>query len=156
VNVPSRTDDTVAPAGHETVVVLVPIAPGLADGPDRRERFREQVLADLSEHAGVDLRDRIVVEESACVSEFAGLGYPEGTALGLAHTLRQTGPFRPSHRSAAMDGLYYTGSFTAPGIGMPMCLISGEHTAAAVREDAAGEESGLELPVPGVSTGGLF
>jgi phytoene desaturase len=136
VNVPSRTDDTVAPEGHETVVVLVPIAPGLDDGPETRARFREQVLDDLADHTGADLRDRIVVEESACVTEFANVGYPEGTALGLAHTLGQTGPLRPAHRSDAMDGLYYTGSFTDPGIGVPMCLVSGEHAAAAVREDA--------------------
>jgi phytoene desaturase len=89
--------------------------------------------------AVVDLRDRIVVEESATVTEFAEFGYPQGSALGLAHTLRQTGPFRPDHRSDAMPGLYYTGSFTAPGIGMPMTLVSGEHTARAVREDAANE-----------------
>jgi len=151
VNVPSHTDDTVAPDGHSTVVVLVPIAPGLEDGDERREQFREQVLADLAEHADTDLRDRIVVEESACVSEFAGMGYPDGTALGLAHTLRQTGPFRPGHRSDAMEGLYYTGSFTAPGIGMPMTLISGEHTAEAVSEDADGRaEAGVSL------AGGLF
>ena len=145
VNVPSRTDDSVAPEGHSTVVVLVPVAPGLEDGPEVRARYREKVLADLAEHAGVDLRDRIVVEESAAVSEFAEMGYPEGTALGLAHTLRQTGPFRPDHRSGAMDGLYYTGSFTTPGIGVPMALISGEHTADAVREDAA-RESGAAFP----------
>ena len=143
VNVPSRTDDTVAPDGHETVVVLVPIAPGLDDSPEIRARFREQVLDDIARHAGVDLRDRIVVEEDACVTEFAEFGYPEGSALGLAHTLRQTGPFRPGHRSNAMPGLYYTGSFTAPGIGMPMTLVSGEHTARAVVEDAANEGGAL-------------
>jgi phytoene desaturase len=145
VNVPSRTDDGVAPDGHETVVVLVPIAPGLDDGPERRARYRERVLDDLAEHAGADLRDRIVVEESACVSEFAAMGYPQGTALGLAHTLTQTGPFRPSHRSNAVPGLYYTGSFTDPGIGVPMVLVSGEHAADAVRADAradAGADAG--------------
>ncbi len=31
VNVPSQTDSTVAPDGHSTVVILVPIAPGLDD-----------------------------------------------------------------------------------------------------------------------------
>ena len=143
VNVPSRTDDTVAPDGHETVVVLVPVAPGLDDAPAVRARFREQVLTDLAEHTDVDLRDRIVVEESACTSEFAAFGYPQGSALGLAHTLRQTGPFRPDHRSDAMPGLYYTGSFTAPGIGMPMTLVSGEHAARAVVEDAADRDGAL-------------
>jgi phytoene desaturase len=136
VNVPSRTDESVAPDGHSTVVVLVPIAPGLDDGAAQRARFRETVLDDLAAHAGVDLRDRIVVEESTCVTEFASMGYPQGTALGLAHTLGQTGPFRPDHRSTAVPGLYYTGSFTDPGIGVPMCLVGGEHVAAAVREDA--------------------
>jgi phytoene desaturase len=137
VNVPSRTDDDVAPDGHSTVVVLVPIAPGLDDCAAQRTRFRETVLDDLAVHAGVDLRDRIVVEESACVTEFASMGYPRGTALGLAHTLGQTGPFRPNQRSSSVHDLYYTGSFTDPGIGVPMCLISGEHVADAVREDAA-------------------
>jgi phytoene desaturase len=136
VNVPSVTDDTVAPEGGHTVVVLVPIAPGLDDDAPARERFREQVLADVAEHTGVDLRGRIAVEEEACVSEFAELyGDPQGSALGLAHTLRQTALFRPDHRSSAVDGLYYTGAFTRPGIGVPMCLISGEHAAKAVIAD---------------------
>ncbi|MFB6112456.1 MAG: phytoene desaturase family protein [Halobacteriaceae archaeon] len=139
VNVPSRTDDTVAPEGHETVVILVPIAAGLHDGPAVRSRYREKVLRDLADHTGVDLRDRIVVEEMACISEFAEQFHqPRGTALGLAHTLWQTGPLRPSHR-AGLDGLYYTGSYTTPGIGVPMAVISGEHTYDAVRADRVGD-----------------
>jgi phytoene desaturase len=135
LSVASKTDDTVAPDGHHSVVVLVPIAPGLDDGPERRETYREFVLSDLAEQTGVDLRDRIVVEESACVSEFAErYGDPQGTALGLAHTLSQTGPFRPGRRDGP-DGLYYAGAYTTPGIGMPMCLVSGERTARAVAED---------------------
>jgi phytoene desaturase len=138
LSVPSKTDDAVAPEGHHAVVVLVPIAPGLDDTPDVRSSFRDQILADLATQTGVDLRDRIVVEERACVREFRErYGNPEGTALGLAHTLLQTGPFRPGHR-AGLDGLYYTGSYTAPGIGMPMCLISGEHVATAVQADYPG------------------
>ena len=137
VNVPSRTDPTMAPEGHEAVVVLVPIAAGLDDDERTRQRFREQVIDDLEAHTGADLRDRIALERTACVSDFGSrFGAPRGTALGLAHTLRQTGPFRPSIRSSTADSLYYTGSYTSPGIGVPMCLVSGEHTASAVREDA--------------------
>jgi phytoene desaturase len=140
VNVPSATDETVAPAGHETVVVLVPVAPGLSDGNWAREAFRDQILADLAAYTGVDLRDRIVVEREASVSTFAEqFGAPEGTALGLAHTLGQTGPLRPSRRGG-FDGLYYTGSFTGPGVGVPMTLVSGEQTADAVVADV--ERSG--------------
>ncbi len=134
--VPSKTDDTVAPEGHSNLFVLVPLAPGLEDTEQQREAYRDQILADIAENTGVDLRDRIVVEEQFSVSDF-GERYnaTEGTALGLAHTLRQTSLLRPSNRSSAVDGLYFTGSFTTPGIGVPMCLISGEHTANALIED---------------------
>jgi phytoene desaturase len=136
--VPSKTDDTVAPEGHSNLFVLVPVAPGLHDEASVREEYRDKILADIAEHTGVDLRDRIVVEEQFSVSDF-GERYnaTEGTALGLAHTLRQTSLLRPSNRSGAVDGLYFTGSFTTPGIGVPMCLISGEHTANALIEDAS-------------------
>jgi len=135
--VPSETDDTVAPEGHSNLFVLVPVAPGLADDDGVRERFREMILADIAEHTGTDLRDRIVVEEEFCVSEFVDrYNATQGTALGLAHTLRQTALLRPNNRSSAVDGLYFTGSFTTPGIGVPMCLISGEHTANALLKDA--------------------
>jgi phytoene dehydrogenase-like protein len=135
--VPSKTDDTVAPEGHSNLFVLVPVAPGLDDDDAVRERFREKILADVADQTGVDLRDRIVVEEEFCVSDFVDrYNATEGTALGLAHTLRQTALLRPDNRSSAVDGLYFTGSFTRPGIGVPMCLISGQHTANRLIDDA--------------------
>ncbi len=155
VCVPSRTDDSVAPAGHSACFVLVPIAPGLADDDEARAAFRQEILADLAKHTDTDLRDRIVFDRSFCVSDFADrYNSYDGTALGLAHTLRQTAIFRPSQRSSAVDGLYYTGSDTSPGIGVPMCLISGEHVAEKVLADYGreGDESGhhdgrIERPV---------
>jgi phytoene desaturase len=135
VHVPSRTDPSFAPDGHHSVFVLVPIAPGLKDGTARRAWMRDKVLDDLAER-GADLRDRITVERDACVSEFASrFGQPKGNALGLAHTLRQTGPLRPPHRAKNAPGLYYVGGDTTPGVGVPMCLISGEHAATAVTSD---------------------
>ena len=136
--VPSKTDDTVAPEGHSNLFALVPIAPGLEDGPETRERYREKLLADIADNTGVDLRDRIVFEETFAVSDFAErYNSLDGTALGLAHTLRQTALLRPSNRSSAVDGLYFTGGFTTPGIGVPMCLISGQHSAEALIDDHA-------------------
>ena len=134
--VPSQTDDSVAPEGHSNLFALVPIAPGLDDGPSVRSTFRDEILDDVAANTGVHLHDRIVVEEHFSVSDF-GSRYNSraGTALGLAHTLRQTGPMRPGHRSSAVDGLYFTGAYTSPGIGVPMCLISGEHAAEALLAD---------------------
>jgi phytoene desaturase len=136
--VPSKTDDSVAPEGHSNLFALVPIAPGLDDTEEVRTWYRDLVLDDIAENTGVDLRDRIVFEEQFSVSEFTErYNSMKGTALGLAHTLRQTAVFRPPHRSSASPGLYFTGSYTTPGIGVPMCLISGEHTASALLDDAA-------------------
>jgi 1-hydroxy-2-isopentenylcarotenoid 3,4-desaturase len=134
--VPSETDDSVAPEGHSNLFALVPIAPGLPDGPAIREQFREKLLDDIEANTGVSLHDRIVFEKSFSVSEFADrYNSTKGTALGLAHTLLQTGPMRPGHRSPKVDGLYFAGSYTTPGIGVPMCLIGGQHTADAMVED---------------------
>ncbi len=133
---PSKTDDGVAPDGHSALFVLVPIAAGLKDTTDIREQYRDFVLDDIAENTGADLHDRIVCEELFCIEDFISTYNSwNGTALGLAHTLRQTALFRPPHRSAAVDGLYFAGGYTTPGIGMPMCLISGEHAADAVIED---------------------
>jgi len=134
--VPSETDPSVAPEGHSNLFVLVPIAPGLHDGDEIREEYREKILADIADSTGVDLRDRIVYEKQFSVSDFGDrYNATEGTALGLAHTLRQTALLRPNNRSSAVDGLYFTGSFTTPGVGVPMCLISGEHTAKRLIDD---------------------
>ncbi len=136
--VPSKTDDSVAPEGHSNLFALVPIAPGLDDTEEVRTWYRDLVLDDIAEHTDVDLRDRIVFEETFSVTEFTDrYNSTQGTALGLAHTLRQTALFRPPHRSSACPGLYFTGSYTTPGIGVPMCLISGEHTAATLLDDTA-------------------
>jgi phytoene desaturase len=134
--VPSKTDDTVAPDDHSNLFALVPIAPGLDDTPDIRERYREKILDDIAANTGVELEDRIVLEETFSIDDFAErYNSFQGTALGLAHTLRQTALFRPPHRSDAVPDLYFTGSYTTPGIGVPMCLISGEHAANAVIDD---------------------
>ena len=149
VHAPTKTDPDLAPDGHEVVFVLVPLAPGLEDTPEIRDEFREQVLDDLAEHTGAEIRDRIVLEEDACIEDFKRrFDAPGGTALALAHTLDQTGPLRPAHRAPGVDGLYYAGGYTSPGIGMPMCLLSGEHVTEAITEDAASGEGTVPPVVP--------
>ncbi|MGM0604613.1 MAG: phytoene desaturase family protein [Halobacteriota archaeon] len=133
--VPSKTDDTVAPEGHSNLFALVPIAPGLEDTPSIRSQYRELLLDDIEANTGVSLHDRIVFEKTFSVSDFVDrYNSTKGTALGMAHTLGQTALLRPPHASTAVDGLYFTGSYTTPGIGVPMCLISGQLTAERIAE----------------------
>tara|TARA_A100001037_G_scaffold287461_1_gene296943 strand:+ start:2583 stop:4085 length:1503 start_codon:yes stop_codon:yes gene_type:complete len=133
---PSDTDDSVAPKGHSNLFILVPISVDVEDEEHMRQKYRDKILADIAENVGVDLRNKIVLEEHFSVSDFARrYNSSKGTALGLAHTLKQTGPIRPDNRSRKLKGMYFTGGYTRPGIGVPMCLISGEHTAEAIIKD---------------------
>ena len=127
VNVTSKTDDTVSPEGGETLFVLVPLAAGLEDTPELREKYYSKVMGHLEGLAGEPIMGREVVKRIYCVDDFRrDYNAYKGTALGLTHTLRQTALFRPSHRSRKVDNLYYTGHYTHPGIGMPMAIISSQ------------------------------
>ncbi len=132
----SDTDDAVAPEGKSAMFVLVPIAAEMELGEEDRKKFKDMILDDLEENADTDLRGRIEYEKIFAGEEFQRrYNSFNGTALGIAHTLRQTSVFRPKQRSKQMENMYYTGQYTNPGIGVPMCLISGEHAAEKVVED---------------------
>ena len=78
--------------------------------------------------AGIpDLRERIRVRHTVGPEDFASrYNAWEGGALGLEHTLRQSAMFRAGNVSSKVDGLFYAGASTVPGVGLPMCLISAE------------------------------
>ena len=136
---PSATDDTVAPEGKSAMFILVPIAAELELSEEERKEFRDTVIEDMESETGLEIEERIEYEKIFAGEEFKKrYNSYNGTALGIAHTLRQTSVFRPKQRSKEMEGLYYTGQYTNPGIGMPMCLISGEHAAEKVTEDLEG------------------
>ncbi len=122
---PNKTDASVAPPGHENLFVLVPVASGLTETPESRRAYGDFVIGYVEKTLGVSFADRIVLREDFSVPDFAArYNSLRGTALGLAHTLRQSSLFRPPNRSPKLANLYYVGANTNPGIGVPMCLIS--------------------------------
>lgn len=127
VCVPSITDPSVAPAGHENVFALIPIAPGLEDTPAIRERYLRQVLDRIGQRTGIDVRPHMVLQRSYCINDFqADHNAFRGNAYGLANTLRQTAVLKPRMKSRRVQGLYFTGQLTVPGPGVPPSLISGQ------------------------------
>lgn len=52
---PSRSDDSVAPAGHENLFLLMPVAPGLEDNEMLREKYYEIMMNRLQKHIGEDV-----------------------------------------------------------------------------------------------------
>ncbi|TFC04188.1 phytoene desaturase family protein [Cryobacterium mannosilyticum] len=144
---PSVTDPGVAPDGYSNMFLLVPIPadPGLGrggvDGAGSAaiEKIADDTIAQLSEWAGIpDLAERIVVRRTVGPADFAeDLNSWHGGALGPAHTLRQSAFLRGSNASSKIDGLFYAGGTTIPGIGLPMCLISAEILLKRVRADTS-------------------
>lgn len=138
VSRPSATDPTVAPAGHENLFVLVPVpadpATGHGDAYAAAEspavgRIADAAVRLIARRTGVtDLAERTVVRRTLGPADFAERYHSwRGGALGLAHTLRQSAFLRGSNASRKVDGLYYSGATTLPGVGVPMCLISAEN-----------------------------
>jgi phytoene desaturase len=125
---PSVTDAGVAPAGQENLFVLVPTAPGIGATWEQLERYTDKILATIETEMKIpNLRDRICFKRMFWAKDFAEqYNNLRGSALGLAHTMRQTAILRPSNVSKKVKNLFYVGANTNPGIGMPICLISAE------------------------------
>ncbi|MEE1885732.1 phytoene desaturase family protein [Pedobacter flavus] len=124
---PSKTDNTVAPAGHENLFLLMPIAPDLEDTEEVREQYFKVMMARLEKQIGEPLMEHIDYKKSYCVEDFK-LDYNsfKGNAYGLANTLMQTANLKPSIKSKKIENLYYVGQLTVPGPGVPPSIISGK------------------------------
>lgn len=127
VSCPSQTDSSVAPAGHENLTILIPVAPGLTDNETIREQYFNLVIDRLESITGETVRNHIVYKRSYAHNDFMNdYNAFRGNAYGLANTLMQTANLRPSIVNKKVTNLFYTGQLTVPGPGVPPCLISGQ------------------------------
>ncbi|MGI9027931.1 MAG: phytoene desaturase family protein, partial [Candidatus Saccharimonadales bacterium] len=125
---PSKTDKIVAPAKHENLFVLVPLPATLNYNDPELEKYADWILDTMEQVMHLkDLKKHLVYKKLFAAKDFyETYNSYQGSALGLAHTLKQTAGFRPANQSKKIDDLYYVGANTTPGIGLPMCLISAQ------------------------------
>jgi phytoene desaturase len=125
VTIPAA-DPTIAPAGCSSLYVLEPM-PNL-DGHIDWSKERDRIAGDLRRRIGAFgyPADDVVVERVYDPLDWEAMGLERGTPFALAHTLRQSGPFRPNNVDQRVPGLVFVGSSTRPGLGVPMVLISGK------------------------------
>ncbi len=132
----SKTDASVAPEGKENLFVLIPVAAGIKDTPEIREKYFEIVLNRIEKITGASIRDHIVYKRSYAHNDFEQDYHAfKGNAYGLANTLLQTAFLKPKMRSKKVKNLFYAGQLTAPGPGVPPALISGEMAANLIIQD---------------------
>jgi phytoene desaturase len=124
---PSKADDCLAPEGHDTLFLLMPLAPGLKDDEQQREKYFSMMMNRLEKRAGAKITPYIVYKKSYCIDDFkADYHSFKGNAYGLANTLRQTAILKPKIKNKKVDNLFYAGQLTVPGPGVPPALISGK------------------------------
>jgi phytoene desaturase len=127
VSCPSVTDTKVAPAGKENLFILIPVAPGIEDTNEIREKYFDIVMNRLETLTGQSIKPHIIYKRSYAHQNFKDdYNSFKGNAYGLANTLSQTAVLKPSIKSKKLNNLYFTGQLTVPGPGVPPSLISGE------------------------------
>ena len=126
-NFPSVSDPKMAPEGKEACFLLIPIAPGIEDTPELREKYLNIVIERLEKLTNQPIKKEMLFCESFCVKDFVKeYNSYKGNAYGLANTLLQTAFLRPKLKSKKVKNLFFTGQLTVPGPGVPPALISGK------------------------------
>ena len=127
LHMPTITDPSLAPEGHEAFYVLSPV-PHLGSGVDWTQAakpYRDAIIQFLEDNYLPDLQANIVAEHYIDPLHFKGtLNSYMGSAFSLEPVLTQSAWFRPHNRSEDFDNLYFVGAGTHPGAGLPGVLSS--------------------------------
>jgi phytoene desaturase len=132
---PSKTDDSVAPEGCEAGIFLIPLAPGIEDTEELRDKYFLKIMSRFEEITQQKIKKNIIFRESFCVNDFIkDYNSYKGNAYGMANTLLQTAFLRPKLKSKKVENLYFTGQLTVPGPGVPPSFISCKLVAALIEK----------------------
>jgi phytoene desaturase len=127
LHMPTITDPSLAPEGHEAFYVLSPV-PHLGSGIDWTQvakPYRDSIMQFLEDNYLPDLQANIVAEHYIDPLHFQGeLNSYMGSAFSIEPVLTQSAWFRPHNRSEDFDNLYFVGAGTHPGAGLPGVLSS--------------------------------
>jgi phytoene desaturase len=124
---PARTDPSMAPAGHSSLYVLVPV-PHRSDNVNWKvdgAAFHRRTLEILASHGVADVERRIRFQKVLTPREWeTDIRIHLGSTFNLAHSLTQMLHLRPQNRFEELDGVYLVGGGTHPGSGLPVIYES--------------------------------
>jgi phytoene desaturase len=128
LNIPTVSDPSLAPEGHSLIYLLAPMpnTSGSIEWDQAAPSVRNHLIGKLEELIDPQIRDHIVWEREFRPTDFTEqFNAVHGTAFGsLSHNFFQSTFFRPHNKARSVDGLYFVGQGTYPGIGMPMVHLS--------------------------------
>jgi len=140
---PVGIDPSVAPAGQDSLTVLVPV--GHLDSKKNQnwealtqtarsfvlQRLKQEGLEELEKHIKFELTGNPVTWNQT-------FNIVRGAVFGsISHSIFQMGYFRPHNRHAKYKNLYFVGGSTHPGNGVPLVLLSAQLTSERILLDLA-------------------
>jgi phytoene desaturase len=141
LHIPSQVDPAMAPLGKSSFYALMPVSElhtaRYKWTDETVDGYRKKAIQTLSALPGLtDLEGRITVERVFTPMDFERqFRAYRGATFGLQPTLRQSNHWRPQAKSMRCEGLYFTGSSTHPGAGVPIVLQNGKICAEELRRD---------------------
>lgn len=138
VNISSKTDPSHAPQNCENLYILVPISNLQVAKYDFQEVSKKvlNLVFERLERRTNFRRENVKFVIERTPKEWESLyNLYYGSTFGLSHVLFQSGYFRPQNYEKGTKGIYYVGSSTIPGSGIPMVIISGKLVAERIKND---------------------
>ena len=134
---PTRTDPSLAPAGHHIIKIL-PHIPPIQPRPFGREDYlalKERVLDKLERMGLHDLRGQTVVEDMLTPDDLQRMYYSNrGAIYGVVADRKRNFGFKAPKQSERYENLYFVGGSVNPGGGTPMVVTSGMNAARLILE----------------------
>jgi phytoene desaturase len=134
----SVTDRTLAPPGHSTLYVLLPVTHQSAEVDWERElpRYRALAMRQLEKIGIADVERRIRTERTMTPAGWqAEFDLFKGATFSMAHSLDQMLHRRPHNRFEDIGRMYLVGGGTHPGSGLPVIFESARITSRLLLED---------------------
>lgn len=129
---PAKIDPSMAPNGQDTVTAIVPIGhitPQSKSWKMEVKKVRNYVLKRLENFGLKDFKKNIKFEITITPPDWQNkYNLTNGSTLGLHHNITQMGWFRPKRRHTKYKNLFFVGSNTHPGSGVPTVLLSAYFT----------------------------
>lgn len=129
LHMPTQTDPSLAPPGHEAFYVLSPV-PNLKASIDWDENavaYRDAIMEFLEDNYLPGLSSSLVTDFYIDPLHFQNtLNSYLGSGFSVQPTLLQSAWFRPHNQSEDIGNLYFAGAGTHPGAGLPGVLASGK------------------------------
>jgi phytoene desaturase len=132
------TDRSLAPPGHSTLYVLVPVTHQHDNVDWRMEkgRYRQVALRQLAKIGLIDVEKRIRSEHMVTPADWdTKYQIHKGATFNLSHNLMQMLHLRPRNRFEDVESVYLVGGGTHPGSGLPVIFESARIAARLLLQD---------------------